>query len=107
MPPVLRRQFLLPFAVALALVATPAAQAVRTLSVGASESSSLIPDAVAAKARMDLAVLAGLKTIEVRSSWTRGKSAPDAEELLALQAAAGAAQLDAVRLIVALDTGGS
>jgi hypothetical protein len=106
MPPVLRRQFLL-LAVALAFAAAPSAQAVRTLGVGASESSSLIPDAVAAKARMDLAVLAGLKTIEVRTSWTRGKSAPDAEELLALQAAAGAAQLDAVRLIVALDTGGS
>src|SRR2546423_3026017 len=106
MPPVLRRQFLL-LAFALAFVAAPSAQAARTLSVGASESSSLIPDAVAAKARMDLAVLAGLKTIEVRTSWSRGKSVPDAGDLLALQTAAGAAQLDAVRLIVAVDTGGS
>ena len=105
MPSVLRRQLLL-LAFVLAFVA-PSAEAARTLSVGASESTSLIPDPVVAKARMDLAVLAGLKTIEVRTTWSRGKTAPDAEELLALQTAAGAAQLDAVRLIVALDTGGS
>src|SRR5438067_1609977 len=106
MPPVLRRQFLL-LACALAFVAAPSAQAARTLAVGASESSSLVPDAVAAKARMDLAVLAGLNTIEARTSWARGKTAPDPDELLALQSATGAAQLDAVRLIVAFDTGGS
>jgi hypothetical protein len=106
MPPVLRRQLLL-LSLGLAFVAASPAQATRTLNVGASESTSLIPDAVAAKARMDLAALAGLKTIEVRTSWSRGKTAPDADELLALQTAAGAAQLDAIRLIVGLDTGGS
>ena len=105
MPPVLRRQLLL--VAALLALAAPAAQAARTLVVGASESSSLVPDPVLAKSRMDLAVLAGLRQIEVRTSWTRGATAPTADELLALQTAAGAAQLDAVRLLVAVDTGGS
>jgi hypothetical protein len=104
MPPI-RRQLLLLVAV-FALLA-PAAQAARTLTVGASESSSLVPDAVLAKSRMDLAVLAGLTEIEVRAAWTQGATAPTADELAALQAAAGAAQLDAVRLVVAVDTGGS
>jgi hypothetical protein len=104
MPPI-RRQLLLLIA-AFAFLA-PAAQAARTLTVGASESSSLIADPVVAKTRMDLAVLAGLTEIEVRVSWTRGESAPTLDEFAALQAAAGAAQLDAVRLVVAVDTGGS
>ena len=56
---------------------------------------------------MDLAVLAGLNEIEVRASWTRGQTAPAPDQLLSLESAAGAAQLDAVRLIVAVDTGGS
>jgi len=106
MPPILRRQLLLVAAV-LALVAVPAAGATRTLVVGASESASVVPDPVLAKARMDLAVLAGLTTIEVRAQWTQGETAPTADELAGLQAAAGAAQLDAVRLIVGVDTGGS
>ncbi|HEX6491537.1 MAG TPA: hypothetical protein VF002_09235 [Gaiellaceae bacterium] len=105
MPPILRRLSLLLFA-ALACAA-PAAAATRTIAVGASESASLVPDPALAKARMDLAVLAGLSEIEVRASWTRGQTAPTANELLSLQSAAGAAQLDAVRLIVAVDTGGS
>ena len=104
MPPI-RRQLLL--LVAVFALLTPAAQAARTLTVGASESSSLVPDPVLAKSRMDLAVLAGLTEIEVRASWTQGATAPTADELAALQTAAGAAQLDAVRLVIAVDTGGS
>jgi hypothetical protein len=104
MPPIRRQLFLL---VAAFAFLTPAAQAGRTLTVGASESASLIADPVVAKSRMDLAVLGGLTEIEVRMSWTRGADAPTADELAALQSAAGAAQLDAVRLIVGVDTGGS
>src|SRR5262249_10022067 len=62
---------------------------------------------VVPKARMDLTVLAGMKEIEVRAAWTSGQTAPSAEELASLQAAAAAAQLDAIRLIVAVDNGGS
>ncbi len=104
MPPI-RRPLL--FAVAFFVLLAPAAQAARTLTVGASESASLVPDPVLAKSRMDLAVLAGLTEIEVRMSWTQGETAPSADELAAAQTAAGAAQLDAIRLIVAIDTGGN
>ncbi len=104
MPPI--RKLAFP-AVLLALAApAPSQAAPRTLAVGASESASLIPDSVIAKARMDLAVLAGFNEIEVRADWTSGKTAPTAEELASLQASALAAQLDAVRLVIAVDTGG-
>jgi hypothetical protein len=109
MPPILRRRLLLlafVFTTSFTLVAHADA-ASRTMTVGASESASLIAEPVISKARMDLAVLAGFNEIEVRAEWTRGATAPSAEELLALQAAAGAAQLDAVRLIIAVNTGGS
>jgi hypothetical protein len=104
MPPI--RKLALP-AVLLALAApAPSQAAPRTLAVGASESASLIPDSVIAKARMDLAVLAGFNEIEVRADWTSGKTAPTPEELASFQASALAAQLDAVRLVIAVDTGG-
>ena len=105
MPPILRRS-LLAAAVALA-AAAPAHAAPRAIAVGASESASVVPDTVVAKARMDLAVLAGFDEIEVRASWARGQTQPTVDELAALQASAGAAQLDAVELVVAVDTGGS
>jgi hypothetical protein len=102
MPPILRRPLLV---AALALVLAAPAHAARTLPVGASESASLVPDIAVSKARMDLAVLAGFTEIDVRVEWMRGETAPTAEDLAALEAAAGAAQLDAVRLIVGVDTG--
>ncbi len=91
----------------LAALAVPSPAAPRTLAVGASESASLVADSVVAKARMDLALLAGLNEIEVRADWTRGKTAPTSEELAAFQASADAAQLDAVKLVIAVNTGGS
>jgi hypothetical protein len=109
MPPILRRQFLLLAFVTLTSFAlvSHAQAAPRTLAVGASESASLIAEPVISKARMDLALLAGFNEIEVRAEWTKGATAPTPDELLALRAAAGAAQLDAVRLFVAVNTGGS
>jgi hypothetical protein len=95
--------------VALAAFATtaPAQAAPRRLVVGASESASLIPDTVVAKTRMDLAVLAGFTEIEVRADWSRGETAPTPDELASFQASALAAQLDAVRLVIAVNTGGN
>src|SRR5512133_2972132 len=105
MPPIRKLVFL---AALLALAAAAPSQAApRTLTVGASESASLVPDSVVAKARMDLAVLAGFTEIEGRADWTPGKTEPTAEELASFQASALAAQLDAVRLVIAVDTGGS
>ena len=103
MPPI-RKLVLLVAAITASVSAGYAEAATRTLTVGASESASLIPDPVVAKARMDLAVLAGLDEIEVRAEWTRGQTAPTADELAAFQASALAAQLDAVRLVIAVNT---
>ena len=105
MPPI-RKLAALSALIAL-MIAAPAEARTRTIVVGASESASLIPDTVVAKTRMDLAVLAGLNEIEVRADWTRGQTAPTSDELAAFQASAAAAQLDAVRLVIAVNTGGS
>jgi hypothetical protein len=106
MPPVRKVAVLIAVLVALA-TPVPSQAASRTLAVGASESASLVPDSVLAKARMDLAVLAGFNEIEVRADWTRGETAPAVDELAAFQASALAAQLDAVKLVIAVNTGGS
>ena len=103
MPPI-RKLFLL--GCALVALAAPSPAAPRSLAVGASESASLIADPVVAKARMDLALLAGLNEIEVRADWTRGKTVPTDDELAAFQASSAAAQLDAVKLVIAINTGG-
>jgi hypothetical protein len=106
MPPI-RKLALLGGLIAALATAAPSPAAPRKLAVGASESASLVADPVVAKARMDLALLAGFDEIEVRADWSRGKTAPDADELAAFQASAGAAQLDAIKLVIAVDTGGN
>jgi len=105
MPPI-RRIAALGVTLAAFATAAPSEATTRTLAVGASESASLVPDAVLAKTRMDLAVLAGLNEIEVRADWTRGQTAPTPEELAPFQASALAAELDAVRLVIAVNTVG-
>jgi hypothetical protein len=106
MPPIRKLAAALPIVLLALAAATPTQAARRTLSVGASESASLVPDSVLAKSRMDLAVLAGFNEIEVRAGWTPGKTEPTADELASLQASALAAQLDAVRLVIGVDVGG-
>jgi hypothetical protein len=106
MPPI-RRIVALGVALVALATAAPSQATTRTLAVGASESASLIPDPVIAKARMDLALLAGLNEVEVRADWTRGQTAPTPEELAPFQASALAAQLDAIRLVIAVNTGSS
>jgi hypothetical protein len=107
MPPIRKLTFAVPVVLFGLVVATSAQASPRRLTVGASESASLVADPVLAKARMDLAVLAGLTQIEVRAGWAPGKTAPTADELASFQASALAAQLDGVRLVIAVDTGGS
>src|SRR5205823_13343518 len=104
MPPIRKLVFLA--ALLTLAAAAPSQAAPRTLVVGASESASLVPDSVVAKARMDLAVLAGLTDIEVRADWTRGQTAPTTDELASFPARALPAQLDAVRLVLAVNTDG-
>src|SRR5947208_8408716 len=106
MPPI-RKLALLGGLIAALATAAPSPAAPRKLAVGASESASLVDDPVVAKTRMDLALLAGLDESEVRADWSRGMTAPTADELASFQASAGAAQLDAIKLVIAVDTGGS
>src|SRR5438094_544964 len=65
MPPI--RKFVFLAALLALAAAAPSQSAPRKFAVGASESASLVPDAVLAKTRMDLAVLAGFNEIEVRA----------------------------------------
>ena len=102
----IRKLALLGGLIAALATAAPTPAAPRKLAVGASESASLVADPVVAKTRMDLALLAGFNEIEVRADWSRSKTAPTAEELAAFQASADAAQLDAIKLVIAVDTGG-
>src|SRR5262249_28603659 len=61
----------------------------------------------AAKAQMDLAKLAGLGAIRSTAIWAPGQTTPDPTDLLALQNAAQAAQLDGIKLSVAVYQFGS
>ena len=78
------------------------ALAQRPLLVGAAEDASRQPELTVAKAKMDLAVLAGLNAVRITSLWQPGTSTVDGGELLVLQNAATAALLDGIRLYVSI-----
>jgi hypothetical protein len=91
-----------------ALVLVPAAHAGGpSLLVGAAEDIVKQPDLVSAKAQMDLARLAGMKAVRSTAIWAPGQTAPGPTDLTALQNAAGAAQLDGIRLYVSVYQFGS
>src|SRR5439155_18427214 len=69
---------------------------------GAAEDASKQPDPVVAKAKMDLARLAGLEAVRITTVWTPHQWAPSDGEALALQNAAAAAALDGIRLFVSI-----
>ncbi len=98
----LRRILLLAGAL-VALLAPASARAGSTMFVGAVENAPLVADAGSAKAQVDLANLAGFDTLRVGTYWARGRaSIIPAPDLLRLQNAAMAAQLDGMRLIVSV-----
>ena len=70
--------------------------------IGAVEDSPQQTDAVLAKAKMDLAKLAGFNAVRFELIWAPGMTEPTARTLRALKNGAGAAQLDAIRPIVAV-----
>ena len=74
----------------------------RPLIVGAAEDASKEPELTVAKAKMDLASLAGLSAVRITSLWTPGRTAVSSAELLVLRNAAGAAALDGIRLFVSV-----
>jgi hypothetical protein len=106
MPPVSPRR-LLSIAAAALVLAPSASAAPHTLVVGAAEATSQVPDIAGAKAKMDLAQLAGLGAIRLAATWPAGQTQPDPEALVGLKNAVAAADLDAIQTIVALDHGGA
>jgi hypothetical protein len=71
--------------------------------IGAVENAPLTADPFEAKAKVDLARLAGFDTLRVSMFWKRGNgSVIPAPDLIRLQNAAQAAQLDGMRLIVSV-----
>ena len=70
--------------------------------IGAVEDSALQTDAVIAKAKMDLARLAGFNAVRFELIWEPGMTEPAARTLRALRNGAGAAEVDAIRPIVAV-----
>lgn len=90
-------------AAAVALVLSPSALAGGpSMLFGAVEDAPKSTDASVAKAKMDLAKLAGYDSIRVTQWWTLGREAPADLELQALQNVANAAVLDGLRPIVAI-----
>jgi hypothetical protein len=85
----------------------PAAHAGTLLFVGAAEDAAKQPDPAVAKAKMDLAKLAGFDAIRVTATWTPVKRHVSGYDLVTLQNAATAADLDGIRLIVAVYPSGS
>jgi cellulase (glycosyl hydrolase family 5) len=85
-----------------ALALASPAFAGRGMLVGAAEDAGKAPDLVTAKAKMDLAQLAGFDAIRETTIWTPGQTAPGPNELAALKNSADAAQLDGIRVILAV-----
>jgi hypothetical protein len=74
----------------------------RPLIVGAAEDAPKQPELLVAKAKMDLARLAGLSAVRITSVWAPGQTTVSSEELLVLRNAAAAALLDGIRLFVSV-----
>jgi hypothetical protein len=71
--------------------------------IGAVENAPLVDDPAEAKMKVDLAKLAGFNTLRVGMFWFRGNgSVIPAPDLVRLQNAAQAAQLDGMRLIISV-----
>src|SRR3954471_24950635 len=70
--------------------------------VGAAEDAAKQPDLVGAKAKMDLAQLAGFNAIRITTIWKPGQTDPTAQELNLLKNAADAADLDGITIILSI-----
>ena len=92
---------LLALSVLCAVWVTPG-RAQRPLLVGAAEDASRQSELSAAKAKMDLASLAGLDAVRITSVWPPGQTTVSSEELRVLRNAAAAALLDSIRLFVSV-----
>jgi hypothetical protein len=96
------RRLLVQLACVGACLFAPAAAAASGIVVGAAEDASKQSDPVLAKAKMDLAQLAGLDAVRITTLWTPHHWAPSDGEANALRNAAAAASLDGIRLFVSI-----
>jgi hypothetical protein len=74
---------------------------------GAAEDSAKSVDPVVAKAKMDLAQLAGFDTVRLTAIWRPGDTELEGQQLSELENAAAAANLSGIRVIVAVYHHGS
>ena len=99
-------RFLVTVVVALVAAAPAWAGGPRTL-VGTAEDAVKQPDAVSARAQLDLARLAGLDTVRITVLWNPGQTEPAAAEKQALESLDTAAKLTGVRVAIAVFHPGS
>ena len=90
-----------------ALAFAPSAMAGPKMYFGAAEDAAKVTDPVVAKAKMDLAVLAGFDAIRLTAIWRPGESEITGYELDTLYNAVVAANLTGVRVIVSVYHHGS
>ncbi len=96
-------RLLLTLVVALAaLTAVAPANAGPRLFVGAADDLPKQLDPIAAKTKMDMARLAGMNAIRLSSTWSRGQTEPTVDELLALQNATVAAELNGITVYLSV-----
>lgn len=88
--------------IALSLVAARPAFAGTEMFVGAADDGARSLDPVTAKAKMDRAAFAGFGVVRMTVIWSPGEETVGGDELVALQNASAAAQLDGVRLILSI-----
>jgi hypothetical protein len=88
--------------VAFFLMAAPTAAAGTGMFVGAAEDNAKSLDPIRAKARMDLAALAGFGTVRMTVTWTPGEKSVRGDDRVVLQNVSAAAQLDGVRVLLSI-----
>jgi hypothetical protein len=85
-----------------ALVLAPAASAGQGMYFGAAEDAAKSTDPVVAKAKMDLAVLAGFDAIRLTAIWAPGQTKLSGYELDVMRNAVAAADLTGVRVVLSV-----
>ena len=99
----MRRLFLVFACLGMLMLSVPAlAAAAPRMLVGAAEDAGKQPSLVGAKAKMDLARLAGMNAIRITTIWAPGQTTPTPDELDLLPNASDAADLDGIAIILSI-----
>jgi hypothetical protein len=94
-------------AAALALLSPPAHAGGPALVLGATEDAVRAPTLAAAKAQMDLLVLAGFRGVRITQIWSPGEAALSSDDRAVLENVAAAARLDHVTVVTSVLSKGS